>query len=117
MYVLPVDTVMPLINETRLEKALQYLSETDEPSAALKADMERTEYKAKALKSTVFLHHTGTVAEREALSQTDTHVMEAYMIHFESIRAYNAMNNKRQLEFVIVDVFRTLSADRRKGTL
>lgn len=106
-----------MITEKRLSEALTYLAETDEPCAELKADVERTEYKAKVLKSAVFLHHEGSVAERQALADSDKTVQEAFMEHFASIRSYHAMANKRALEVLVVDVWRSINANRRTGSV
>ena len=106
-----------MINEARLEKALSYLAQTDEPCAELKADVDRSEYKAKSLKAACFLHLEGGVAEREAKALQEQAVMDAYMLHFRAIRDYQAMANKRALEVLVVDVYRTISANQRRGNI
>jgi len=104
-----------VINEARLEKALSYLAQTDEPCAELKADVDRSEYKAKSLKAACFLHLEGGVAEREAKALQEQSVMDAYMLHFKAIRDYQAMFNKRSLEVLVCEIWRSLQANRRAG--
>ena len=106
-----------MISEERLEQALIYLSSTDEEAAELKADVERTEYKAKAMKAAIFSHLEGTVADREAKAMTNPDVGKAYEAHFKAIRDYQAVANKRVLETLVVDVYRTISANRRVGNV
>lgn len=106
-----------MIDDARLQKALTFLAETDERCAELKSDVERTEHKAKVLKHTAFLHIEGTVAEREAKAMTTDSVQNAYSEHFEAIKRYNAIANKRTTEELIVDVYRTLAANRRAGNV
>ena len=106
-----------MINEARLEKALSYLASTDEPCAELKADVGRSEYKAKSQKATAFLHYEGTVAEREASALTNEVVRKSYDEHFKAIRDYQAMANKRSLEVLVVDVWRSMNANRRTGNV
>ena len=106
-----------MINESRLEKAMFYLSSTDEKAAELRADVERSEFKAKTVKATVFLHMTGTVAEREAEALKANETQDAYRTHFQAIRDYNAVANKRSLEILVVDLYRTQSANRRQGNI
>ena len=61
---------MSLVSEERLEKALTYLAETDEPAALAKAKAERLKVYGKTVKAYGFLEAAGTVAEREAMSVT-----------------------------------------------
>lgn len=106
-----------MINESRLEKAMHYLAQTDEKAADLKADVERSEYKAKVTKATTFLHLTGTVAEREAGATQANETQDAYRAHFQAIRDYQATANKRELERLVVEVWRTFQANRRAGNV
>jgi hypothetical protein len=106
-----------MISEERCEKALRYLAETDEQAAELKADVDRSEYKAKTLKAAAFLHLEGTVADREAKALQQESVMEAYMVHFKAIRDYQAVANKRAMQVLIVEVWRSLQANRRVGNV
>jgi len=106
-----------LINETRLQKALTYLAETDEPAAALRADVERAEFKAKAIKDSVFLHSEGTVAERTALSGTHQDYAGAMEAYFMALKASDAMRNKRATETIVVDAWRSLNSGRNKGNI
>jgi hypothetical protein len=106
-----------VISETRLEKAMTYLASTDEKAAELKADVERSEFKAKTVKATMFLYGAGTVAEKEARALMERETQEAYTEHFQAIRDYHAVANKRELERIVVDTWRSLNANRRVGNL
>ncbi len=106
-----------MINESRLEKAMTYLATTDEKAADLKADVDRSEYKAKVIKATTFLHMTGTVAEREAGATQANETQDAYRAHFQAIRDYQAIANKRELERLVVEVWRSENANRRVGNI
>jgi hypothetical protein len=55
-----------MIDEARLHRALTYLATTDEPCAEARADMERMEFKAKAVKDALFRRLSGSVADRQA---------------------------------------------------
>ncbi len=106
-----------MISEDRLTKAMQYLATTDERAAELKAAVESSEYKAKVTKATVFLHITGTVAEREATAVQANETKDAYREHFQAIRDYQAVANKRELERLVVEVWRSENANRRVGNV
>ena len=106
-----------LINETRLQKALTYLAETDEPAAGLRADVERMEFKAKAVKDAVFLTCTGSVAERQAIAGTNKEYTSAMNDYFEALRVSDAMRNKRTTESIVIDTWRSLNSGRNKGNI
>jgi len=106
-----------VISQDRLETALRRIAETDETHAELKAEMLRMEHLAKKSKAAIFLMGTGTVAEREAAAASskeyDAHMGE----YFEAVKEFTKLNNKRDLEFVVIEVFRTLEASRRAGNV
>jgi sugar phosphate isomerase/epimerase len=106
-----------VISDDRCERALRYLAETDEEAAELKANVERCEFKAKQVKASVFLHFTGTVGEREAEALTGQRTTAAYEEYFKAIRDYQAVANKRALQVLIVEVWRSLQANRRVGNV
>jgi hypothetical protein len=106
-----------LINEGRLQKALTYLAETDEPAAALRADVERAEFKAKAIKDAVFLTKVGSVAERQALAGASSEYNDAMQDYFEALKQSDAMKNKRITEAIVIDTWRSLNSGRNKGNI
>jgi len=103
------------VTQSRMEEALEYLSDTDEACAELGADMERAEFRAKRTKSTVFTLSAGSVAERNALADTHPDTEAAYEKYFEAHRKFNAMRNKRGTESIVVETWRSLNANRRQG--
>lgn len=105
-----------MISEERAEKALRYLVDTDEPCALAKAEMERAEYGWKATREAVFTHAEGTVAERQAIAATHHATKEAHERYCAAVALYAKMANKRETEKIVLDMFRTLSANRRMGS-
>jgi hypothetical protein len=105
-----------MISEERAEKALRYLVDTDEPCALAKAEMERAEYGWKATREAVFTHAEGTVAERQAIAATHHATKEAHERYCAAVALYSKMANKRDTEKIVLDMFRTLSANRRMGS-
>lgn len=107
-----------MIDDKRLEQALVYLATTDEPSAALRADMARTEFKAKATKAAMFkLAEGSSAAAREAIADTSVEVGEAWEKHFKAMHEYHAMANKRSTESIVIDTWRSMNASRRMGNV
>ena len=104
-----------MISQDRLEKAMTFLAESDQPFADARMAMERAKYKADAVHNTIFLHETGTVAERSARAGISEEYDKAMGVYFEALREYDYVKHKRSTEELIVDVFRTLEASRRKS--
>jgi hypothetical protein len=77
--------------------------------------MERTEFKAKAVKAAVFKLAEGSVADRNAIADMAGETSTAYEAHFKAMHAYHAMNNKRATESIVVDTWRSMNANRRQG--
>lgn len=104
-----------MISDERAEKALRYLASTDESCAAAKANMERMEYKAKAVRQQVFLIEEGTVAERTAKAEIDLDHQNTLEEYFDAMKNYSAIANKRETERIVLDTWRTIQANRRSG--
>lgn len=103
------------VTQERMENALAYLADTDEQCAALRADMERAEFRAKRKKAAVFQISAGSVAERNAIAETHEETGEAYEQYFKAMHEYHAMSNRRATETIVVDTWRSLNANRRQG--
>ena len=103
-----------MINEERLEKAMVYLAHTDEPAANSKALCKKLEKMDRIIRGEAFLRATGTVAEREAKAVTSEQYRE-HVAYAENCWADDALlDNKRHTEEVIVEVWRTMSANHRR---
>jgi hypothetical protein len=103
------------VTQQRMEEALAYLSDTDEPCATLRADMERAEFRAKRTEQAIFKISDGTVAERTASAKTSPDTEAAYDKYFQALQDYHAMSNRRATESIVIDTWRSLNANRRQG--
>jgi|TARA_R100000687_G_scaffold7254_1_gene6380 hypothetical protein len=103
-----------VISEERLEKAITYLAHTDEEAAKAKALCKKLEKIERIIRGEAFLKATGTVAEREAKAVTSQdfrdHVAYAENCWVDA----ELLDNKRHTEEVIIDIWRTMSANLRK---
>ena len=106
---------MSLVSEERLEKALTYLAETDEPAALAKAKAERLKVYGKTVKAYGFLEAAGTVAEREAMSVTTEEYLKWLKDLESAIKDSEQYINKLSTEAGIREVWRSLNANRRQG--
>lgn len=104
-----------MISEERAEKALRFLVDTDERCAEAKGEMERAEFAYKRTREALFSHAQGTVAERQSAAATHPKTVEAHDIYVAAIRTYGFIANKRDTERIVLDVFRTLCANKRTG--
>ena len=104
-----------MINYERVEKALTRLAETDQPCADLKADVVRTDKRAKAIHSAIFLRQTGTVKEREAIADNSPDYQDSLEEHFKAIELYEGIRNERNREELVIEVWRSINSARNKG--
>jgi hypothetical protein len=103
------------ITQERMEEAIAFLSDTDEPCAGLRADMERAEWKAKRTKQAIFMIADGSVAERNAIADTSADTEAAYEAYFTKMREFDAMKNKRGTEAIVFEAWRSLNSNRRQA--
>jgi predicted small metal-binding protein len=107
-----------MIDDERLHQALSLLTSTDEQCAALRADMERTEQKAKATRAAMVKCADGSSASaREANADSSAEVAAAWEDHFKAMHKYHALANRRTSEAIIIDTWRSLNASRRIGNV
>ena len=103
------------ITTERMEKALSYLAETDETCAQLRADMERSEFKAKAIRDALFMRLTGTVAERTAQAGASDEYGEAMNRYFDYLAAFEHVKNRRSTEAIVCECWRSVNSNRKQG--
>lgn len=106
-----------MINEDRLQKALTYLATTDETVAERRTQMERAEFKAKAIKDAMFKRLEGSVADRQAEAGASSEYAEAMEAYFAALFKFEEMRNKRGTEAIVIDTWRSLNAARRQGNV
>jgi hypothetical protein len=105
------------LNDSRVEKALIFLSGSDEEHAVLSGEVKRCEEAIKQAKSHAFLLSSGTVAERDAQAIDSPSYKSAVEEWVDKYKQFKILDNKRQHEIRITEIWQTLSANRRKGSL
>lgn len=106
-----------MITDQKIEDALAYLAKTDESAAELKADVERKEFFFKRAKELGFKLAEGTVADRNAIAGTSEEVEKAAEAWFVAIKESETIRAKRQRAALVIEVWRTVQANQRKGNL
>ena len=108
-----------MITEQRLEKALAFLSETDESNAEANANVK---YLDRLLKRKKALHITGNTedksisAKEQSYYASDTYKSTIDELFQAEVKS-STLENKRDKEGLIIDLFRTLEASRRKNNI
>jgi hypothetical protein len=104
-----------LISEDRLELALTTLAQSDDEYAHLKAELERASIRCKRVRQRIFLASDGTVAQRNALSEVDPESASADATYCDVLEQFEKLKARRQREEIVIDVYRTLSANLRRA--
>jgi hypothetical protein len=108
-----------MITEKRLEEALAYISNTDEDQAKFSAGLDYLKDKSKRDKALHILNnnHDSSVTMKEQRY----YASDSYKTHIEEKQALaekvNELDNKRDKEQLIIDVWRTLEASRRNNKI
>lgn len=105
------------LTENRVEEALIKLSSTDESHAAWAGQVKYLEEGLKQAKSHAFLLAEGTVAEREAKALSSDKYAQAVLAWTEALKAFKKIDNERNHEMRVIDIWRTLSSNRRQGNV
>jgi hypothetical protein len=106
-----------MIDDARMEKALDYLARTDEKCAELRSEVLRTEYLAKLKEAGGFLLAEGTVDERKSTAKVAPEVQSEWDLHFKAVAAYETMRARRERAVLTVEAWRSYSANRRAGNI
>ena len=108
-----------MITEKRLEESLKFLSDTDEDNAKLNAQVKHLD---RLLKRKKALHITGNTSDKSISAKEQTYYasdtyQNAVQELFEAEVKASTLENKRNKEGLIIDLFRTLEASRRKNNI
>ena len=108
-----------MITEKRLEESLKYLADTDEESASANANVK---YLDRLLKRKKALHITGNKEDKSISAKEQTYYAsntykEAIDELFKAEVEASTLDNKRDKEGIVIDLFRTLEASRRKNNI
>ena len=105
------------LNENRVEQALTKLSNSDDDHAAWAGQVKYLEEGIKQAKAHSFLLAEGTVAEREAKAVASLKYADAVLAWTKALKHFKKIDNERNHEIRIIDIWRTLSSNRRQGNV
>jgi hypothetical protein len=95
--------------------ALLFLSESDERFAKAKTELLHSEIIAKRCRARIFSGAEGSVEARKALAETHLEVTAADDELIRATLEFEALRAKRQRAEIVIDVWRSLEASRRKS--
>src|SRR5271168_468549 len=98
-----------------MEAAMEFLAETDEKYAEIKTLVLRCEILSKRARARIFLTVDGGVELRKAKAETHGEVCAADDTYIEAMREFETLKARRSRAEILIDVFRTLEASRRKS--
>lgn len=106
-----------LVNEARVQQAIDYLTDTDLECANAKVDAERWDYLVKRNKAVCILTFMDklTAQVKDAKAENDSEVMHAKDKYFECLLKFEEMSAKRKTEQLVIEVWRTEQANLRGG--
>ena len=106
-----------MISEKRIEAALTLLRESDIPMANARALMTGLDDQKKTVLAVEFLKAEGGQGERQEKARAS----EAYKSHLEKYKAavydFEELRNRRQTEILIVETWRSINANQRRGNI
>jgi hypothetical protein len=105
------------LNENRIEQALTKLANSDDDHAEWGGQVKFLEEGLKQAKAHSFLLAEGTVAEREAKAVASLKYANAVLAWIEALKQFKKIDNERNHEIRIIDIWRTLSSNRRQGNV
>ena len=106
------------IDSERTEKALQYLVDTDGEHARIKAEFKAKENLTKTILAYEFRDSTEKAQESKKMA---AYASLTYCDHIEALKALEidlqTMYNRRDTARLIIELYRTQSANTRKGNI
>jgi hypothetical protein len=100
-----------------MEKALAFLATTDEKAAELKTQSLRMEYVVDLARKRIFLTENGSIEQRKALAETHPDVQEAIGNYLDSVAEYEKVKAKRATEELVIEAWRSVNANLRRGNI
>ena len=106
-----------MISEDRVEKALKYLRETDVLCAKAKALMKGLDDQKKTIHAIQYLKSTGAQGEKDKIALASSE----YADHLDKVKTsiydYEELKNRRDTEVLIIETWRSMNANQRRGNI
>lgn len=106
---------MPLVTETMMQAALDYLATSAHEAAAAKAERVRAEHGVKQAKARAFMQAEGPVAQRDAEAIASDEYATAVEREAKAVEQDEWHRNQRTKADAIISAWQTENANRRAG--
>jgi len=94
---------------------MEFLAETDERYALAKAEVLRAEIMCKRVRARIFVGESGAVELKKAKAETFPEVIKMDDEYCNATLEFETLKAKRSRAEILIDVYRTLEASRRKS--
>jgi len=106
-----------MITEDRMERALQFLAETDDEFAQWRGQVLRSEFSAECAESLAFKALEGGVEEKKRALKLLPEVQTAWENHFKAVVGFENCKARRARAVLTIEVWRSLNSARTKGII
>lgn len=96
-----------------VDSAFEWLTGESDAIANARAQVLRTEFKAKKVMARLFLHAQGSVESRKAQALDSDEYETAMENYFEAVKEWERMDDQRDRARTIIEAWRTASATER----
>ena len=100
-----------------VDKAVDYLVATDESAAKAKALVAFLEDKKKTVKATIMADLDGSISSREVVAHASETYKQACEDYRDAVYEFELLKNRRKSAELVVEVWRTESANQRTGNV
>lgn len=107
--------IAEIIPDERCDKAIHYLHDTDDEAAIAKVDVQKFKDEIEAREDAVFLRLEGSVEKRKAMARTDPETVKARNDYYSVLLKFERLFNKRKTAERIIELWRTVSSNKRAG--
>jgi len=106
-----------VITDQRLEAALTFIAESDLQIGHWRAEVLRSEFLVKSAIALAFKAQEGSIEERKQSALLTSEVKEANERHFKAVLEYEKLKAQRERQYIVIELYRTMSANLRRGQL
>lgn len=106
-----------MISDEKCGRALHFLESSDDDAAELKTEVARKEYLVELARKREFLQAEGSIEARKAIAEVSESVKKANEEYLVAFLSNEKMRARRITAALVVDTWRTCSANARSGNV
>jgi len=106
-----------IVKEEEIQRAVDYMKNTDEPAAAAKGVLSKLEDSKKTILAIEFLKHKGSAAECQKRAEASDKYCHQLEMIAEAVYDFELLRNRRSTATTVIDIWRSENANRRTGNI